>query len=154
MVVKKQKVFQEVVSHFPHPAVQRTHWRGGRPGGSDAWVPLSSVGNRFVYLFIQVGQDSQMTARLPPKCFVKRQPVRRNRQNTSFQSPQVTLAARDRLHQCPQPHKAPWLFSSKKNKTTKNTLRYLNQCQILSLHKSFLKKKELMFTNFVTRDCN
>lgn len=66
-----------MVSHFPCPAVEQTHWRGGRPGISDAWVPLGSVGKRLVDLFIQIGQESD-DCKIVPKMLRQNQPARPN----------------------------------------------------------------------------
>lgn len=80
---KKRIVFQEVVSHFPCPTVEQTCWRGGRPGRSDAWVPLGGVGKRFVDPFSQVGQESD-DCEIIPKVLHQNQPARPNCETRFF----------------------------------------------------------------------
>lgn len=80
---RKQIVFQEVVSHFPCPTVEQTRWRGGRPGRSDARVPLGGVGKRFVDPFSQVGQESD-DCEIVPKMLYQYQPARPNCETRVF----------------------------------------------------------------------
>lgn len=124
---EKQNIFQEMVSHFPCPAVEQTEWRGGRPGRSDAWVPLGSVGKRLVDLFIQVGQESDDFETVP-KMLRQKQPARPNCETRVLWAlkQHCSLTARDCLHQCRRPREASLLFSCQWLNNL--TLCYLNKC--------------------------
>lgn len=100
---KKQVVLQGVVSHFPCPTVEQTRWRGGRPGRSDAWVPLGGVGKRFVDPFSQVGQESD-DCEIVLKMFHQNQPARPNCETRVFEFLKAHCCVlRDGLHYCCPP---------------------------------------------------